>query len=71
MVFVKSKLKTKKFAHGPLLSVENNSCASPRNVIEVMDNWENLRATVGTSGHVMPAETKKFAAASGEHRRLG
>ena len=31
----KSKLKTKKFAHESLLSVENNSCASPKKVIEV------------------------------------
>ena len=40
----KSKLKMKKFAHESLLSVENNSCASPRKVIEVKDNWVNIRA---------------------------
>ena len=34
----KSKLKRKKFAHGSLLSVENNSCLSPKKVIEVKDN---------------------------------
>ena len=54
----KSKLKTKKFAHESLLSAENNSCASPRKVIEVKDNWVNIRATMdtGAAGHVMPAE---------------
>ena len=31
----KSKLKSKKVAHESLLSVENNSCASLRKVIEV------------------------------------
>ena len=48
----------KKFAHGSLLSVESNSCASPRKVIEVIDNWVNITATVdtGAAGHVMPAE---------------
>ena len=76
----KSKLKLKKLAHESLLSVENNSCASPRKVIEVKDNWVNIRATMdtGAAGHVMPAEmfprvtldrtsaTKKFVAANGE-----
>ena len=76
----KSKLKTKKLAHESLLSVEHNSCASPRKVIEVKDNWVKIRATVdtGDAGHVMPAEmfprvnldrtsaTKKFVAANGE-----
>ena len=41
----KPKLKTKKFAHESLLSVENNSCPSPRKVVEVKDNWVNIRAT--------------------------
>ena len=63
-----------------MLSVENNSCASPRKVIEVKDNWVNIRATMdtGAAGHVMPAEmfpgvkldrtttTKKLVAANGE-----
>ena len=54
----KSKLKTKKFAHESLLSVENNSCASPRKVIEVKDNWVYTRAIMdtGAAGHVMPSE---------------
>ena len=52
------KLKMKKFAHVSLLSVDNNSCASPRKVIEINDNWVNIRATkdTGAAGHVMPAE---------------
>ena len=76
----KSKLKTKKFAHESLLSVENNCCASPRKVIEVKDNWVYTRAIMytGAAGHVMPSETfsrvkldrtsttKKFVAANGE-----
>ena len=76
----KSKLKTKKFAHESLLSVENNSCASPRIVIEDKDNWVCTRAIMDTetAGHVMPSETfsrvkldrtsttKKFVAANGE-----
>ena len=76
----KSKLKMKKLAHESLLSVEDNSCASPRKIIEVKDNWANIRATMdtGAAGHVMPAEvfprvkldrtsaTKKFVAANGE-----
>ena len=63
-----------------MLSFENVSCALPRKVIEVKDNWANIRATMGsgTAGHVMPAEmfprvkldrtsaTKKFVAATGE-----
>ena len=75
----KSKLKMKKFAHESLLSAENNSCASPRNVVEVKDNSVNIRATMdtGAAGPVMPAETfprvklgrtnttKKFVAANG------
>ena len=36
----KSKMKTKKFAHESLLSVENNSCASQRKVIEVLQQME-------------------------------
>ena len=38
-----------------LLSVENKSCASPRKVIDVKDNWVNIRVTVdtGAAGHVM------------------
>ena len=53
----------------------------PRKVIEVKDNWVNIRATMGTGAaeHVMPAEmfprvkldrtstTKKFVAAEGEN----
>ena len=76
----KTKLKMKKFAHESLPSVESNSCASPRKVTEVKDNWVNIRATMGTeaAGHVMPAEmfprvkldrtttTKKFVAANGD-----
>ena len=76
----KSKLKLKKLAHESLLSVENNSCASPRKVVEVKDIRENTRATMdtGAAGYVMPAEmfprvkldrtnaTKKFVAATGE-----
>ena len=55
----KSKLKLKKLDHVSLLSVEKNSCASPRNVIEVKDNWVIIRATMHTrvAGHVMLAET--------------
>ena len=55
----KSKLKTKKFAHESLLSVDNNSCASPRKVIEVKDNGVSIRATMytGAAGYVMLAET--------------
>ena len=74
------KLKTKKFAHESLLSVENNFGASPRKVVEVKDKWVNIRATIdtGAAGHVMRAEmfprvglgrrspTKKFVAAYGE-----
>ena len=41
----KSKLKTKKFAHESLLSVENNSCASPRKVIQ----WTQGLQMQGTS----------------------
>ena len=76
----KTKLKMKKFAHESLPSVEGNSCASPRKVIEVKDNWVNIRATMGTeaAGPVMPAQmfprvkldrtttTKKFIAANGD-----
>ena len=76
----KSKLKSKKIAHESLLSVENISCASPRKVVEVKDNWVNIRATMDTAaaGHVMLAEvfprvmldrtstTQKFVAANGE-----
>ena len=76
----KSKLKAKKFAHESLLSVENNSCASPRKVIEVKDNGVSIRATMdtGAAGYVMPADmfpgvkldrtstTNKFVAADGE-----
>ena len=76
----KSKSKMKKFAHESLLSVEHNSCASPRKVIEVKDNWVNIGATMdtGAAGYVLPAEmfprvkldrtstAKKFDAASGE-----
>ena len=76
----KSKLKMKKFAHESLLSVENNSCASPRKVFEVKDMWVNTRATMdtGVAGHVTSAEmfprvkldctstTKNSVAASGE-----
>ena len=41
-----------------LLSVENNSGVPPGKVIEVKDNWANIRATMdtGAAGHVMPAE---------------
>ena len=51
-------------AHEPLLSVENNSCASPRKIKEVKDNCVNIRATVdtGAAGHVMQAR---------KNRRLG
>ena len=62
---------------------KNISCASPRKVIEVKDNWVNIRATMdtGAAGHVMPAEmfprvkldrttaTKKFVAATGENSK--
>ena len=50
----KSKLKLKKLDHVSLLSVE----ASPRKVIEVKDNWVNIRATMdtGAAGHVVPAD---------------
>ena len=77
-----SELKLKKLAHEPLLRVENNSCASPRKVIDVKDNWVNIRATMdtGAAGHGMRAEmfprvklvarpTKKFVAANGEKSR--
>ena len=74
------EVTSKKSTDESLLSVENNSCASPRKVIEVEDNWVNIRATMdtGAAGHVMPAEmcprvkldrtsaTKKVVAASGE-----
>ena len=74
----KSKMKTEKFAHESLRSVENNSCAWK--VMEVKDNCLNIKATmdIGAAGHVMPAErfprvkldrtttTKKFVAANGE-----
>ena len=38
--------------------LNTNSCASPRKVIEVRDNWVNVRATMetGAAGHVTPAE---------------
>ena len=55
----KSKLKKKKkLDHESLLSVENNSGVPPRKVVEVKDNWVNIRATLdtGAAGHVMPAE---------------
>ena len=54
----KSKLKSREVAHESLLSVENKSCASPKKVIEVKDNWVNIRATVDTKAarHSMPAE---------------
>ena len=46
----KSKLKKKKkrLDHESLLSVENNSGVPPRKVIEVKDNWVNIRATMDT-----------------------
>ena len=67
----------RELAHVSLLSVVNNSGASPR---KVKDNWANIRATMdtGAAWHVMPAEmfprvkldrtsaTKKFVAAIGE-----
>ena len=70
----------KKLAHESWLSVENDSCASPRKVIEVKDNWVNIRAIMdtGAAGHVVLAEMfprvkldrttapKKFVAANGE-----
>ena len=73
-------MKLKKFAHESLLSGENNSCASSRKVIEVKDNWVNIRATMdtGVAVHVTSAEmfprvkldrtntTEKFVAADGE-----
>ena len=76
----KSKLKTKKCAHESSLSVENNSWASPRKVVEVGNNWVVTRATMdtGAAGHVTLAEmfprvkldrtstTKKLVAANGE-----
>ena len=43
----KSKLKKKGFAHGSLLSVENNSCAFPRKVFAVFDKCLNIRAHNG------------------------
>ena len=75
-----SKLKLKKLFHESLLSVQHNSCASPRKAIEVKDNGVNIRPTMdtGAAAHVMPAEmfprvkldctsaTKKFVAANGE-----
>ena len=80
----KSKLKLKKLAHESLLSVENNSCASPSKVVEVEDKWVDIRATfeTGAAGHVMPAErfprvkldrtsaTKKFVAANGDRIKV-
>ena len=76
----KPKLKRKKFARESLLSVQNNSCASPRKVFEVKDKWLNIRAAkdTGAAGHVTLAEmfarvkldrtttTKKFVAENGE-----
>ena len=73
-------MKTKKLDHESLLSVGNNSGVPPRTVIEVKDDWVNIRTTMdtGAAGHVMPAEmfprvtlgrkspTKKFVAANGE-----
>ena len=72
-----SKLEYRSRLVVEVLSVENNSCASPRKVVEVEDNWVNVRAAVdtGAAAHVMPAEmfprvkldrttaTKKFVAA--------
>ena len=60
--------------------VGNNSGALPRKVIEVKDNWVNIRSMMdtGAAGHVMPAEmfprvkldrtstAKKFVTANGE-----
>ena len=56
----KSELKTKKFANEPLLSVDDNSGVPPRKVIEVEDNWVNIRTTMdtGVAVHVMPAEIR-------------
>ena len=53
----KSELK-KKLDYELLLSVENNSGVLPREVIEVKDNWVNIRATrdTGAAGDVMSAE---------------
>ena len=58
VVSKKSKLKSKKVAHESLLSVENISGVPPRKVIDVKDNWVNIRATMvtGAAGHVMPAD---------------
>ena len=74
----KSNVKTKKFAHESLLRVEDNSCASPRKVIEVKDKWVNFRATMdtGVAGHVMPTETfprvkLDRTTTTEKHRRLG
>ena len=41
----KSNLNTKMYAHESYLSVENNSCTSPRKAVGVKDNWVNIRAT--------------------------
>ena len=76
----KSKLKSRKLNHESWLSVENNPGVPPRKIIEVKDDWVNIRATVdtGAAGSVMPAEmspgvkldrtstAKKFVAAIGE-----
>ena len=50
----KSIVNLKKIANGSLLSVENSCCAPPQKVVEVRDNWANIRATMGTGvvGHV-------------------
>ena len=78
----KSKLKMKKSAHESLLSVDKQLLwvSKDRKVIDVKDNWANIRAAMDTraAGHVMPAEmfprvkldrasaSKKLVAANGE-----
>ena len=63
----KSKLKMKEFAHGSLLSVENNSCASPRKGIEVKDIWVNIRATMDRSCRACRAVRDVPASETGSH----
>ena len=66
----KSKLMLVKLAQESLPSVEKNSCASPRKVIEVKDSWVDIRHnwTLDLRGHVMPAENVP-ASETGSHER--
>ena len=64
----KPKWKLKKLAHESLLSVENNSFASPRKVIDDKDTRVNTRATMDT-GAAGPDRDVPASDETGSHER--